>query len=173
MHANFWILLLIVLQVTTIHGFQEEYSECRISNTDDDSFIIAERTYRSGIRLTGLNKYAFNVDPNQDLWQFIPTSRKNTFRLRNMKYTNEELFASDNFSGMNPFNLKKRRNVYTMNTVHKNYDISDEAFEWVFKPLESEPNKFFILNKKYKEPLFAGSWVMTFQHQLIYENFEN
>lgn len=53
--------------------FQEEYAECRINNGKYSKYgITAEKVFRGGARLTGLNKYALFAGPDQDLWQFIP-----------------------------------------------------------------------------------------------------
>ena len=155
-----FILVICLLFQHTL-SFTDEFSECRIGSKD--SFLTAERSLRSNEaeRIISAHKLGLFVEPDQDLWQFRPIpNTKNQFRLRNMKYKDEELFASDNFSGMNIFNLKKRRNIYTKKVNES--DESIDEFAWIFKPLESEPDKFYILNKKYREPLLVGTWVIYF-----------
>ncbi len=156
-----FVLLASCLLFKLARAFTEEFSECRIGSKN--SFLTAERTWRTDEkeRVTAAHKLGLFVDPDQDLWQFRPIpNTKNQFRLRNMKYKDEELFASENFSGMNPLNLKKRRNIYTKKVNEAAQSIDE--FVWIFKPVESEPNKFYILNKKYREPLFVGTWVSYF-----------
>ncbi len=158
----FKFMILVSLQLTL--SLADEFPECRIGS--NDYFLTAERSLRAnkGGRITAGHKLGLFVEPNQCVWQFVSIpDTKNHFRLRNMKYKNEELYASDNFSGMNPFNMKKRRNVYTKEVGDAYQDIDE--FVWVFKPLENEPGKFYIINKKYREPLFLGSWVI---YSLIY-----
>lgn len=78
---------------------------------------------------------------------------KNSFLLRNLKY-NEDLYASTTFTGMNIMNLKKRRNIKS-----DKYSGNDDAFIWIFKKVPNEIDSYYILNLRYKEPLYAGSWV--------------
>lgn len=150
------ILIFISILTQTILSFTDQFSECRISIRN--SFITAERTKRGSDHLTGMHKTALFVDPDQDLWQFQPINNtRNQFRLRNMKFKDQELYASDNFSGMNLFNLKKRRNVYARRPNLESDEI--ERFVWLFKSLEGQPNQFYIVNKWFREPLFVGTWV--------------
>lgn len=86
----------------------------------------------------------------QDLWQFQPVNgTKNHFRLINMKYEGEELYASDReYNG--------RREVYAKKPQPLKENI--DKFVWVFKPLENNVNSFNIVNKAYGDILYAGSY---------------
>ncbi len=43
-----------------------------------------------------------------------------------------------------------------------NDEVNKDAFNWIFKPLSDKPDRFYILNQHYKEPLYTGSWVSNY-----------
>ena len=162
MRLNLCFLILCSLWIG-LRG-SKELPECRISNGKYTKwFITSERNTNGRDRSVGINRFSLFAEPDQDVWQFIPVNGtvKNAYILRNMKFK-DNLYATQEFSGMNPLNLRKRRNIRAAaDKAMTKSDIPRDAFVWIFKPLDAkDPKHLYILNKHYKEPLYAGSWVI-------------
>lgn len=99
-------------------------------------------------------KVYFNDDDESGVWYFEPVpGRPNTFYIRNKKYSNEYLRASDMYQELV---YKKNRALFTAKIDEDKKD-DDEWFMWTLsRDVESDkPNRFHITNVKLGVPVYS------------------
>ena len=111
------------------------------------------------------------------MWQFLPVTHiKNGFYLRNL-WDGSYLKALEKFFTSFQRGRLNRRHVIvwtpeTLETLVTSLILPDKkierktpydnSFVWILKKTETDDEKMTITNAMYKEPLYAGTWLVRF-----------
>lgn len=165
------------IQIGTI--FNGEYTDWFIkSQTTETSSskttYLYRHEYRKNITLSPIKNI---LSPERSMWQFVPVGHiKNGFYLRNL-WDGSFLKALNKFKASFPSGQYKRRYVivWTPETLEtmlnslirpdkkiERQKPNDDSFVWIIKRSDSDYEKVTIFNAYYKEPLYAGTYLVSF-----------